>query len=66
MPTGKTPRFPVTSHMKTKPKNHDRSVVSSKLNFFDKNKTPIARHNDHKPQIAPFIVAFGKISPILS
>ena len=35
IPHGKTPKLPITSHIKTKPMNHESRKVCNRLNFFN-------------------------------
>lgn len=63
IPYGKTPKFPITTHIKTKPTNQDKKAVFNKLNFFEIMKIAIANNNDHNPQIAPLIGSDGKTMP---
>lgn len=60
---GKTPRFPITNHIITKPIIQLKTEVSTNENFLLKIKTTIAKTKAQIPQIAPFIGCSGKICP---
>jgi hypothetical protein len=63
MPKGKTPKFPITSHIKINPTNQAKMVVWIRLNLREIIKILTAKQRDHIPQIAPFIGSEGKIRP---
>ena len=65
-PAGKTPRLPITTHIKTNPINQENKVVCSKVNFLDMIKTEMAKNSDQSPQIAPLTGSAGNISPSFS
>lgn len=63
---GKKPRFPVTSHINTKPTNQDKKVVCTKVNFLLIMKIKTAKQKDQIPHTAPLTGNSGNISPSFS
>ena len=63
MPVGNTPIFPITTHINTKPTNHESRVVCNKVNFLAIIKIEIANNSDQIPQSTPLIGSVGKTSP---
>jgi len=66
MEKGKTPKFPITSHINTKPAIHEIATVCIRVNLFDKRKIVKAKNNDHIPHIAPLTGSEEKTRPSLS
>jgi hypothetical protein len=62
-PGGNTSRFHNTTHISTKPTNHDISAVITSEYFLEKMKTATANSSDHIPQTAPLTGADGKTIP---
>jgi len=63
---GRTPRFPITTHINTKATNQERRAVCKNENFFAIINMAIANSSDHSPQIAPLIGSEGKTRPRFS
>ena len=63
---GKTSRFPMAIHIKTKAANHERIAVCARENFLEIKKISRAKHRDQTPHIAPFMGCEGKTNPLFS
>ena len=58
---GKTPKFPITNHISTKPIIQARIVVSCKVNFLERIKIIHAKHKDQIPQTATLTACSGNV-----
>jgi len=60
-PYGRTPRLPMTTHIRTNPTNQERKVVCIMVNFLAIMKIETANRSDHIPQTAPLMGSDGNL-----